>query len=189
MAELPVRTYKDAKLPHYNPDPRSEQRRAISRLVASNLKLVVKQVMARLHVWDYDSLMQEAALALQLAIERFDPSTGNKLSSYVYLWVRKGLNQALTTKTRTIRHTYSEVKRQVRGEELQWESRKCISLDSDAYFDEVDGDQLSDCVTEENLVWADGVGYGWKGSGRVPGVKVKGKGKAKRGVQNVAGGG
>lgn len=67
------------------------------RLVASNLRLVVK-VAARYARYGVPlcDLIQEGNLGLIKAVERFDPDRGTRFSTYATYWIREAITRALT---------------------------------------------------------------------------------------------
>lgn len=70
--------------------------RARNRMVSANMRLVVaiakKYVGNHVHMTMQD-LMQEGAIGLTRAAEKFDPAKGYKFSTYAYLWIKQGMTR------------------------------------------------------------------------------------------------
>lgn len=74
------------------------------RLIQSNLRLVVfiarRYINKGLPLLD---LIQEGNLGLMRAVREFDPTLGNRFSTYAIPWVKKGILRALLIQVNTIR--------------------------------------------------------------------------------------
>ena len=79
-------------------------RGARSLMISSNLRLVVTiaQDYANLGLPLLD-LISEGNVGLTVAVDRFDPSKGAKLSTYAAWWIRQSIKRALSNQGRTIR--------------------------------------------------------------------------------------
>ena len=74
--------------------------RARERMVSANLRLVVAQSRrywprARMMGFELPDLLQEGAVGLQRAAEKFDPTRGYKLSTYAVPWIRQAMGRLL----------------------------------------------------------------------------------------------
>lgn len=81
---------------------------ARDRMVTANLRLVANvcrkfmRNMPALGVSPED-MMQDGIVGLVRGVEGFDPERGYKLSTYIYWWIRQGINRGLHSNARTIR--------------------------------------------------------------------------------------
>jgi RNA polymerase sigma factor (sigma-70 family) len=87
---------------------------AKNRFIVCNLRLVVsitkKYVNSAERPQDFQDALQDGAMGLQLAAEKFNPSRGRRFSTMAYQWIKQGITRGLTTRGRTIRipgHAYN----------------------------------------------------------------------------------
>ncbi|MEM9400288.1 MAG: sigma-70 family RNA polymerase sigma factor [Verrucomicrobiota bacterium] len=80
------------------------EERARAQMIQANLRLVVKIAN------DYSGfglptldLISEGNIGLMKAVDRFDPTMGNKFSTYAAWWIKQAIKRALANQSKTIR--------------------------------------------------------------------------------------
>lgn len=77
---------------------------ALSKLVVSNLRLVVSIAKRfRNQGLDMEDMIQEGNLGLIHAAKKFDPTMGNRFSTYATWWIRQAVMRGIANKGRSIR--------------------------------------------------------------------------------------
>lgn len=79
-------------------------RAARQRLIESNMRLVINIAKAyRNRSMPLEDLIQEGAVGLMQAAERFDPDKGFRFSTYATHWIRQAIGRAIDNKSKAIR--------------------------------------------------------------------------------------
>lgn len=77
---------------------------ARKRLIESNMRLVINIAKSyRNRAIPLEDLIQEGAIGLMHAVERFDPEKGFRFSTYATHWVRQSIGRAIDNKAKAIR--------------------------------------------------------------------------------------
>jgi RNA polymerase primary sigma factor len=78
--------------------------RAKKRLIESNMRLVINIAKTyRNRAVPLEDLIQEGAIGLMQAAERFDPEKGFRFSTYATHWIRQAIGRAIDNKSKAIR--------------------------------------------------------------------------------------
>lgn len=78
--------------------------RARQRLIESNMRLVINIARSyRCKAVPLEDLIQEGAIGLMQAAERFDPTRGFRFSTYATHWIRQAIGRAIDNKSKAIR--------------------------------------------------------------------------------------
>lgn len=78
--------------------------RSRTRLVEANMRLVIN-IARHYHcaLVPFEDLIQEGAIGLMTACERYDPERGYRFSTYATHWIRQAISRAIDNKARSIR--------------------------------------------------------------------------------------
>jgi RNA polymerase primary sigma factor len=77
---------------------------ARARLIESNMRLVINIAKTyRNRAIPLEDLIQEGAIGLMQAAERFDPTKGFRFSTYATHWIRQAIGRAIDNKSKAIR--------------------------------------------------------------------------------------
>ncbi len=84
---------------YYEKDEKAKQ-----ILIKHNLRLVVRLVKKYVtSSYDYSDLIQDGTIGLMIAIEKFDPNKGYKLSTYATWWIRQSAKRGFENNSRIVR--------------------------------------------------------------------------------------
>ena len=128
-------------------------KRAFDKMFTANLRLVValaNKYKRRVKTLDFEDLLQEGNLGLQIAVRKFDYSRGYKFSTYAYWWIRQGITRAIAEKSRTIRlpiHITEMLNKLKKGQrELSQELGRTPTITELAAFVELPEDDVKDLM-------------------------------------------
>lgn len=89
-------------------------------LIHGNIRLVA-WVAKRYGRWSYTDAIQEGCIGLMKAVEKFNPHSGNKFSTYGLWWIRQSITRAIADTARTIRvpvHMVEQLRKVERAQAL-----------------------------------------------------------------------
>ena len=81
-------------------------RRAKERMILGNMRLVIsiaRSYRIKACKLEFEDLLQEGAIGLHRAAEKFDPCKGYKFSTYATWWIRQAVKRCIEVSNRTIR--------------------------------------------------------------------------------------
>lgn len=108
----------------------SESKRAMDKLVQSNLKLVVAIAKGyRRSGLDFEDLLQEGNLGLIRAVEKFEWQKGYRFSTYATWWIRQAVSQFVMKRSRTVRLPAHAIGVSRRMEQVKAEYKKVFGVD------------------------------------------------------------
>jgi RNA polymerase primary sigma factor len=83
---------------------RNGDEEAKQKLVEANMRLVMNIAKHyRNALVPFEDLVQEGAIGLMNAVERYDPSKGYRFSTYATHWIRQAIGRAIDNKAKTVR--------------------------------------------------------------------------------------
>lgn len=107
---------------------------ARQRLVEANMRLVINIARSyRNKAVPLEDLIQEGAIGLMQAAERFDPARGFRFSTYATHWIRQAIGRAIDNKAKAIRipaHV-SQTMRRIEREKLRLVSENGVEPSAD----------------------------------------------------------
>jgi RNA polymerase nonessential primary-like sigma factor len=134
--------------------------RARDRMIVCNMRLVVTVSRAFLYrCGDLEAmdLLQEGALALNVAALKFDPSRGYKFSTYAMAWIRRFMTRAIQDRGRAIRipiHIYQRKAMMMRCAEEAQSRGERMTLEQ--AFEASGSSGRIDCIRAAEAVWSVG---------------------------------
>lgn len=121
-------------------------------MVRTNLRIVINLAKRNQNRGlELSDLIQEGNQGLIRGLERFDPARGYRMSTYVYWWIRQGINRALQISGRTIRIPINHFELIFKSEHVIAEHRAktgaTLALEEVAEIMKVDPKRLQDILS------------------------------------------
>lgn len=123
----------------------SGDKRAQKELVEHNLRFVVKIANQYQKYMDIDDLINEGNMGLMHAAEKFDPSLGNRFSTYAVWWIKASIQKAIRETSKGIRFPSNKY------DEMMKSKWNFASLDKKIDSDEDEETTLASFIKDERI--------------------------------------
>lgn len=123
----------------------SGDKRAQKELVEHNLRFVVKIANQYQKYMDIEDLINEGNMGLMHAAEKFDPSLGNRFSTYAVWWIKASIQKAIRETSKGIRFPSNKY------DEMMKSKWNFASLDKKIDSDEDEETTLASFIKDERI--------------------------------------
>lgn len=123
----------------------SGNKSAQKKLVEHNLRFVVKIANQYQGYMDVEDLISEGNMGLMHAAEKYDPSTGNKFSTYAMWWIRAYIQKAIRETSKGIRFPATKFK------EMKKPMWNIASLDKAIGSDDEESATLASFIKDDRI--------------------------------------